>query len=126
MQRSQIAQPGAVIRAFDWDQAACQVYKENHGPGPTLSKIDILTLTAGDLAPLKANLWLLSPSCQPYTVLNATPKDSADPRAKSFLHLIQHVLPDLVSAGQHPSRLLIENVGGFEVLQPVHVSAIVH
>jgi tRNA (cytosine38-C5)-methyltransferase len=24
--------PGTVVRAFDWDQAACQVYTANYGP----------------------------------------------------------------------------------------------
>jgi len=78
-------------------------------------KADILTLNVGDLAPLRADLWLLSPSCQPYTVINPLAKGSADPRAKSFLHLIQNVLPELVVMKQNPRYLLIENVGGFEV-----------
>lgn len=58
---------------------------------------------------------MLSPSCQPYTVINPSAKGSADPRAKSFLHLIGKVLPDLASVKRHPRHLLVENVGGFEV-----------
>jgi len=42
------------------------------------------------------------------------PKDSGDPRAKSFLHLINDVLPSLAVSGALPRRLLIENVAGFE------------
>lgn len=76
--------------------------------------MDISTLVAADLAALKADLWLLSPACQPYTILNPKAKDASDPRAQSFLHLIQNVLPELGSTNQHPQRLLVENVAGFE------------
>jgi tRNA (cytosine38-C5)-methyltransferase len=78
---------------------------------------DISSLSASDLAPLLADLWLLSPSCQPYTTINPFAKGSADPRAKSFLHLIENVLPELVSLNQQPRYLLVENVSGFEVPQ---------
>jgi len=80
-------------------------------------KTDISTLSAGDLSSLCADLWLLSPSCQPYTVLNPSAKGDADPRAKSFLHLIDHVLPDMATQGSHPRYMLIENVAGFQVGQ---------
>ena len=80
------------------------------------TQVDICTLTAEDLAAYAADLWLLSPSCQPYTVLNPTPRDSDDPRAKSFLHLINDALPSLAVSDALPGRLLIENVAGFEVL----------
>ncbi|KAJ3500737.1 hypothetical protein NLJ89_g9659 [Agrocybe chaxingu] len=101
-----------VIRAFDWDQTACQVYEANHGD--IVQKVDISTLTASLLSPLKANLWLLSPACQPYTVLNPNARGAEDPRAQSFLHLVQNVVPELASSDEHPDRLLIENVAGFE------------
>ncbi|KAI0089821.1 S-adenosyl-L-methionine-dependent methyltransferase [Irpex rosettiformis] len=104
---------GIVIRAFDWDQAARQVYKSNHGQG-IVQQRDISTLSAQELVPLQANAWLLSPSCQPYTVLNPLAKGSEDPRAKSFIHLIEKVLPDLVEMGHEPKYLLVENVAGFE------------
>ena len=45
------------------------------------------------------------------------PRDSDDPRAKSFLHLINNVLPSLAVSDALPGRLLIENVAGFEVLR---------
>lgn len=75
-------------------------------------------LTAEDLAAYAADLWLLSPSCQPYTILNPTPRDSGDPRAKSFLHLVNDVLPSLPLSDALPNRLLVENVAGFEVFHP--------
>ena len=72
-------------------------------------------MTASELSSLDAQLWLLSPSCQPYTVLNPEAKGAADPRAKSFIHLMEVVLPELVKMRQHPSHMLVENVAGFEV-----------
>ncbi|KAJ3893066.1 S-adenosyl-L-methionine-dependent methyltransferase [Lentinula edodes] len=111
LKRSKV--PGIVIKAFDWDQNAARVYDANHGPSLT-AKIDISDLTASFLAPYRANLWILSPACQPYTVLNPDAKGILDPRAKSFLHLVQDVLPELVSIGAHPTHFLVENVGGFE------------
>jgi tRNA (cytosine38-C5)-methyltransferase len=84
------------------------------------SQVDIGTLDADAIEPLNANLWLLSPACQPYTVLNPRAKGAADPRAQSFLHLIENVLPALVGRGTAPARLLVENVAGFEVRDHYH------
>ena len=80
-----------------------------------ISQVDISSLTADALEPLNGDLWLLSPACQPYTVLNPNAKGAADPRAQSFLHLMEEVLPALAERGAAPTRLLIENVAGFEV-----------
>ncbi|KAF8577554.1 S-adenosyl-L-methionine-dependent methyltransferase [Ramaria rubella] len=102
-----------VVRAFDWDPAASQVYNENCGAN-IVQRTDISRLTAADLSVLNASLWLLSPACQPYTVLNPSAKGGADPRAKSFLHLIETVLPELATTGSHPRWVLVENVAGFE------------
>lgn len=79
---------------------------------------DISLLSASETAELYADLWLMSPSCQPYTVLNPMAKGAEDPRAKSFIHLMENVLPELVSMERHPQYLLVENVAGFEVNQP--------
>lgn len=85
-----------------------------------LNKTDIGTLTTADISRLNANLWLLSPSCQPYTVLNPLAKGAADPRAHSFLHLIDNVLPELSTHDMHPRHLLVENVAGFQVREQRH------
>jgi tRNA (cytosine38-C5)-methyltransferase len=63
----------------------------------------------------KIQLWLLSPACQPYTILNPSAKGATDPRAHSFLHLVTKVLPELAETRDHPRYLLVENVAGFEV-----------
>ncbi|KZT68455.1 S-adenosyl-L-methionine-dependent methyltransferase [Daedalea quercina L-15889] len=104
---------GQVIRAFDWDQNACKVYSLNYGED-VVHKVDITTLDPDALAAYEADLWLMSPSCQPYTVLNPLAKGAEDPRAKSFIHIIENVLPQMVSSNTHPRRMLIENVAGFE------------
>ncbi|KAH9949520.1 S-adenosyl-L-methionine-dependent methyltransferase [Amylocystis lapponica] len=104
---------GSVVRAFDWDQCACRVYEVNHGKN-VIQKVDISTLSAAELAVQQVNMWLLSPSCQPYTVLNPLAKGGADPRAQSFIHLMEDVLPDLVKSRNHPEYMLVENVAGFE------------
>lgn len=100
---------GKVVRSFDFDQNAVEVYRAFHGRG-IVQKADISKLTPNDLSNLGADIWLLSPACQPYTVLNQNPKDSLDPRAQSFLYIINELLPVL-----SPSYILIENVAGFEV-----------
>ena len=61
----------------------------------------------------------MSPSCQPYTVLNPLAKGAEDPRAKSFIHIIEDILPQMASGGSHPRYMLIENVAGFEVPYPL-------
>ncbi|KAH9005768.1 S-adenosyl-L-methionine-dependent methyltransferase [Lactarius hatsudake] len=111
--RSAVSDNATVVRAFDWDQSACAVYAANHGPG-IVRRVDINSLTAEALESLNADLWLLSPACQPYTVLNPNAKGAADPRAQSFLRLMEEVLPALTERGSAPTRLLIENVAGFE------------
>ncbi|KAG1829468.1 S-adenosyl-L-methionine-dependent methyltransferase [Suillus variegatus] len=100
------------VKAFDWDQTACQVYAANYGV-KIITRIDISTLSAADLLHLDADVWLLSPPCQPYTILNPDARGEADPRAKSFLHLIDHVLPDLTAQDSQPRYILIENVASF-------------
>ncbi|EIW86233.1 S-adenosyl-L-methionine-dependent methyltransferase [Coniophora puteana RWD-64-598 SS2] len=103
-----------LIRAYDWDQSACQVYTANHGPS-IVSRTDISKLTANELAALGADIWFMSPSCQPYTVLNPNrARGALDPRAQSFLHVIDDVLPTLCEEGKQPRYLLVENVAGFQ------------
>lgn len=80
----------------------------------THCQADISTLTAARLSQLQADLWLLSPACQPYTVLNPDAKGASDPRARSFLHLIDNVLPQLAAQQVHPRYMLVENVAGFQ------------
>ncbi|EIM91925.1 S-adenosyl-L-methionine-dependent methyltransferase [Stereum hirsutum FP-91666 SS1] len=111
LERSSVS--GEVVQAFDWDQLACSVYNSNHEP-KLARKVDIATLTPDILAAYAADLWLLSPSCQPYTVLNPQAKGADDPRAESFLWIVRTLLPGLKEKGREPGWVLIENVAGFE------------
>lgn len=124
---------GTVVHALDFDLNACRVYAANFG-SQIVSRVrgmstlqrgvtiylhiqrDISTLEACDISSLEADLWLMSPSCQPYTALNPNAQAEKDPRAQSFIHLLENVLPELSRLGCLPTHILIENVAGFEVL----------
>ncbi|KIY65370.1 S-adenosyl-L-methionine-dependent methyltransferase [Cylindrobasidium torrendii FP15055 ss-10] len=106
--RAQSSHVHSIVGSFDWDQTAARVYAHNF-PGTPAQRVDINTLSANALP--EADVWLLSPACQPYTVLNPNAKGAEDPRAASFLHLIRNVLPNMHNG---PRFLLVENVAGFE------------
>jgi len=96
-----------VVASYDVNPLACDTYAANFGRRP--SGKDIRSLSAAELDAHAADLWLLSPPCQPYT-RNGLQRDKDDGRASSLLSLLQ-VLRQM----RHPpSRLLLENVVGFE------------
>ena len=66
----------------------------------------------------------MSPACQPYTVLNPDAKGAQDPRALSFLHIINTVLPELARSDAHPRYILVENVAGFEVHSLIDITTL--
>lgn len=72
----------------------------------------LLQVTAAQLDLVGADLWLLTPPCQPHTrTPNARRRDTSDPRAASLLHLLS---PSVFPAMKRPPSLLIlENVPGF-------------
>ncbi|KAL7596210.1 tRNA (cytosine(38)-C(5))-methyltransferase 2 isoform X1 [Lactuca sativa] len=96
-----------MVEAFDINDLANDVYEHNFGHRPFQGNIQ--TLTAADLDRYKANVWLLSPPCQPYT-RQGLQKQSADARAFSFLQILE-IIPQLMLP---PSMLFVENVVGFE------------
>ncbi|KAI5669519.1 hypothetical protein M9H77_19372 [Catharanthus roseus] len=97
-----------VVEAFDINDAANDVYEHNFGHRPYQGNIQ--SLSAADLDSYKADAWLLSPPCQPYT-RQGLQKGSSDPRASSFLRILE-----LISQTQKPPLILfVENVVGFEV-----------
>ncbi|KAJ2676870.1 hypothetical protein IWW42_000208 [Coemansia sp. RSA 1085] len=97
-----------VVRAFDINNVANDVYSHNFGDVPVVQRsIDSLPMTLFEA--LKADLWTMSPPCQPYT-RQGLQRGSDDMRAKSFLFII-----DLLGKLQNkPMYLLMENVAGFE------------
>jgi len=93
-----------VVGAIDISEPATKVFAANF-PHP-VQVLTIESLSPADLASYRADLWWLSPPCQPYTQ-RGKGHDIEDPRAASLLHLIG-CLPMV-----RPARLALENVPGF-------------
>ncbi|KAJ2156543.1 hypothetical protein GGF46_005120 [Coemansia sp. RSA 552] len=98
---------GRVAMAFDMNENANTVYEHNFCVRPNNKAIDYLE--PQDIDRHRADCWLLSPPCQPYT-RGGNYKDTDDPRARGLLHLIG-LLPRLE---HRPSYVLLENVMNFE------------
>ncbi|KAI8326193.1 S-adenosyl-L-methionine-dependent methyltransferase [Martensiomyces pterosporus] len=97
-----------VARAFDINTVANDVYRHNF-PEVSVMQRSIESLPMSLFEALRSELWTMSPPCQPYT-RQGLQKGSEDPRAKSFLFII-----DLLAKLQRkPTYLLMENVAGFE------------
>ncbi len=101
------------VGAHDVSTAANEVYALNYPPHRASQK-PIESLTAGKLDALGADVWLMSPPCQPYTrqrsAQPANIRDIRDRRAASFTHLTTE-LPQMKDP---PACILLENVVGFE------------
>ena len=93
-----------VVAAMDINQTALDVYRWNF-PHTTLP-VGLDFVEASSLRNWHADLWWLSPPCQPFTV-RGLHRDSEDPRARSFLRIIE-CLPAV-----RPHYLAMENVPGF-------------
>ena len=101
--------PVRVVGAVDQNPAALSVYRLNF-PKHATFQTDLEKVTAVELAAFAADLWWLSPPCQPYSV-RGRQHDLDDPRARSLLRLIE-VFPAL-PANCRPRYLALENVEGF-------------
>mmetsp|Transcript_83683 Transcript_83683/g.194619 ORF Transcript_83683/g.194619 Transcript_83683/m.194619 type:complete len:429 (-) Transcript_83683:51-1337(-) len=102
---------GACVRiaaAYDISEVCRRAYCHNFGSADFhLKTIECLALE--ELDACGADLWLLSPPCQPFT-RSGRRQDHEDKRTAGFLHLIA-LLPFL---HHPPKRVLLENVVGFE------------
>lgn len=94
------------VTAYDVNATANRTYACNFGLEPECISIEHLGLRDVDG---RADLWLLSPPCQPYT-RGGLQRDAADGRAAGLLNLLN--LLQLCSAP--PSVVFLENVKGFE------------
>ncbi|CDJ65888.1 DNA methyltransferase 2, putative [Eimeria necatrix] len=94
------------VAAYDISATANGVYAHNFSSKPICASIEHLSLQQVDG---KAQLWLLSPPCQPYT-RGGKKLDMQDGRATGFLHLLQL----LDSCASPPQFIFLENVRGFE------------
>lgn len=95
-----------VVGALDINTKALAVYRQAFPEHPAAAKL-IEGLSAGELAGFGADLWWLSPPCQPFT-RRGLGRDADDPRSRSLLHLIG-LLGEV-----RPPALALENVPGFE------------
>ncbi|KAJ2377241.1 hypothetical protein IW150_001494 [Coemansia sp. RSA 2607] len=93
--------------SFDMNENANSVYEHNFGMRPNNKAIDYLE--TNDIDRHKADCWLLSPPCQPYT-RGGKYLDDEDPRARGLIHLLK-LMPKLKHV---PSYVLLENVMNFE------------
>ncbi|GLI59124.1 hypothetical protein VaNZ11_000912 [Volvox africanus] len=98
------------VTAVDINTLANRVYAAEFGFQPRT--LDLQRVTAAQLDEIEADIWLLTPPCQPYTTTsNARRRDTADPRAASLLHLLSDAV--LPAMQRPPTRILLENVPGF-------------
>ncbi|CAG8770281.1 6246_t:CDS:2, partial [Racocetra persica] len=101
-----------VVGAFDINTTANIIYRYNFEKNHSSSIIhqrNIESLPLDYYDSYKANIWLMSPPCQPYT-RTGLHRGSEDIRSKSFIYLID--LLDKMNSP--PTYILIENVKGFE------------
>jgi site-specific DNA-cytosine methylase len=96
--------PREVVAAIDIDQAAKQTYERNfERPYYTRS---IESITFDWIASLEADMWWMSPPCQPYT-RRGSRRDLEDPRSRGLIHLMS------LLKYVRPEWILLENVLGF-------------
>ncbi|HNB23730.1 MAG TPA: DNA cytosine methyltransferase [Candidatus Melainabacteria bacterium] len=91
-----------VVGAYDQDPRANRTYELNHGRKPISRNLD--TIASGKLP--AADLWWMSPPCQPYSV-RGNQKGLSDPRSRSFVNLLGHL------KDHRPKVVMVENVAGF-------------
>lgn len=100
-----------IAGALDVDRRAVAVYLHNAAPEDRerIAVKNLEWISAADLAVYEADLWWLSPPCQPFT-RRGLGRDADDRRSRSLLHLL-----DLLeeSSAIRPRFLAIENVPGF-------------
>jgi site-specific DNA-cytosine methylase len=94
----------SVVAAIDIYDRALGVYAANF-PFPTYVR-DIESLGERDYRRWQADLWWMSPPCQPYT-LRGKQRDDQDPRARSLLALLEWI------DRYRPPYVALENVPPF-------------
>lgn len=101
-----LGEPSAeVAAAIDVNTPALAVYRHNF-PGHRALARNLDSLPAGELEGFEADLWWLSPPCQPFTRRGAQ-RDDEDPRAATFLAMIERI------GELTPRAVALENVPGF-------------
>lgn len=99
------ARVAEVVLAVDLNPNAVVVYRHNFPRHPCRAAA-VESISAEELAALDADLWWLSPPCQPFT-RRGKGRDVDDPRAATFLAMINRL------AALRPPWVALENVPGF-------------
>ncbi|SNB47364.1 DNA cytosine methyltransferase [Geobacter sp. DSM 9736] len=98
-----------VVAALDHSPQALAVYRHNF-PGHQARRVDLERVTAWELTTCAADLWWLSPPCQPYCERGIR-RDLQDSRARSLLRLMEILRAMAVEC--LPQSIALENVAGF-------------
>src|SRR5206468_1707773 len=93
-----------VLAALDISEPALAGYRRNFSHPASICTLEALRPHDSRLG---AELWWMSPPCQPYT-RRGHGRDLGDPRSASFLHVLQLI------AAVRPPRLALENVPQFQ------------
>lgn len=96
------------INAIDVSEHLVALYARNHDCCAHQANLEGISLDT--LASFDADLWWMSPPCQPYTV-RGLQRDLEDPRARSFKRLLAAI------ESLRPPHLCMENVSGFRESQ---------
>lgn len=97
----------SVVAAIDIDRRALAVYRRNFDHPVAARTLD--SISTRDLARFRADLWWLSPPCQPFT-RRGLRRDDEDPRSRSLLALLDRI-EEL--GPEAPPYLALENVPTF-------------
>jgi site-specific DNA-cytosine methylase len=100
-----MGQSASAVAAVDVSRVAASVYQHNLPTRVTIA--DLRAVESSRLAQWDADLWWMSPPCQPFT-RRGKQRDDEDPRSQSLLRL----LPRLAEV--QPTHLGMENVVGFQ------------
>lgn len=96
---------GEVVAAYDISPAAGLTYALNHGGAPIAR--ELATVPADVLRGHGADVWAMSPPCQPYCRMGNR-HGLEDPRSRAFVALME------LFRSSPPRALVLENVLGFE------------
>eukprot|EP00127_Corallochytrium_limacisporum_P005969 Clim_evm46s215 gene=Clim_evmTU46s215 len=96
------------VASYEISGVCNDVYIHNFGSEAHYNK-SIEKVSMKELNGHNGDIWLMSPPCQPYT-RQGLQKGSEDPRAASFLHLLE-IIKEMENP---PTLLLMENVKGFD------------
>lgn len=104
------AAPWTIVQAIDISQRCQEIYASNFSHPCQIASIETLPLDR--LSEYEADVWWMSPPCQPFT-RRGIGKDISDRRCAALLNLIQWLLKK-GSSQSKPEWLLLENVPPFQ------------